>query len=277
MFDFCLNFVKCCVGHKRNQVSPLNQYMWYGHPTSKCCKNIHCACYAGHFDCLKLLIKYEQSIMDANDLLYHKQSCHYFSWLTNRGTIDMFTFLLFQGYRPSSWSHFFSNVIQSQNLQLLKDIHSTKVLANIKNSWSLEHIYAYYFLDNLREGDLNNPELTKTFLYFLNYGNQDDFVLFQATYPILEIVFRGIEKVPVECFDELLPAMHIVKQCLLMITPSKTESNDYQNHFVLPEKYYVIVDKFHKISLRKQDVIKHITHLNIITKELVLYVVGLYL
>ena len=227
-FRKLIDSVKSCLGVRSSKVHPSSvlleyptlqgnpeiYYAWHGCPTSECCKDMNRACKKGHLDCLKQIVEYEIKIFSKEKVEYLKsQTCPYFCWMAENGTVEMFRYLTSKGYHPS-WSHFFSEVIRCHNLDLLKDIQE-----DTKDNWILSHIYTYFFFENIREGDLDDPRVTETFLYFLNHGSRYDFSLFQATFCILDIVKRGIDKIPNERFDDISQAKRLIIESLAMAAP----------------------------------------------------------
>ncbi len=283
-FKKLISKVKSCFGIKSNKVSPLItnnhfnivltpeiEYAWNGHPTATCCKQVYSACFNGHLDCLKLLIDYEHSLFTPEHISHTKsQTCPYFCWMAANGTIEMFHYLLSIGYRPS-WSHFLSDLIRYHNLSLLQDIH------NAKHIFYLKHIYAHFFEGNLREGDLDDPRVTETFLYFLNHGSREGFWLFQACFPILQIVSRGIKDVPIERFDHLQQATRLIMECLAMVAQRDLTTRRIADRDSLFASHRPIFDKLVAMSFRKDLLVKVMLASDIMTKDLVMYVVSPYL
>lgn len=65
--------LKSCFGFKSSKVEPETillssqlQYIWYGHPTTTCCKQIISACYSDHLNCLIKLLEYEEKVLSEN-------------------------------------------------------------------------------------------------------------------------------------------------------------------------------------------------------------------
>jgi len=288
-FKKLIDKLKSCFGYRTSKVSPEAmlspiqlsseiQYAWYGHPTATCCKQIHTACFDCHLDCLKMLIEYEHRLFSEEHIAHTKrQTCPYFSWMAPNGTIEIFNYLMSIGYHPS-WSHFLSDIIRYHNITLLQDLHKAKLLPNDPkgSSWYLKHIYAHFFEQNLREGDLDDPRVTETFLYFLNYGSQEGFSLLQGSIYILDIVSRGIKEVPIEHLDNLYEAIRLILMCLAYIAPRDEDTRRIRRDSLI-ECYQSIFDKLVAMSVRKDLLVQVMINSDIITKDLVKYVVSPYL
>ena len=284
-FRKLIDSVKSCFGVQSSKVHPRSvlleyptlqenpelHYSWYGCPTATCCRDIYRACKKGHLDCLKEIVEYELTIFSKEKVEYlQSRTCPYFCWMAENGTVEMFRYLISKGYSPS-WSHFFSEMIRCHNLDLLKSIQE-----DTKDKWLLSHIYSYFFFENIREGDLDDYRVTETFLYFLNHGSLEEFSLFSATFYILDIVKRGISKIPVERFDDLPQAKQLILESLAMAAPLKNPNNLFDpKNFV--ETYQPIFDKIIDMKNRKVDIVYDIIQTDIITKDVVLYVVSKYI
>ena len=123
---------------------------------------------------------------------------------------------------------------------------------------------------------MDDPRVTETFLYFLNHGSREDFSLFQATFYILDIVKRGIDKIPIERFDNLYQAKQLILESLAMAAPLKHPNNLFDPEDFI-KTYQPIFDKFVEMKKRKVDIIYDIIQSDIITKDVVLYVVSKYI